>query len=131
MLRISKMTDYGTVIMRFLANQPAEKFTAKEIASQTKLAEPTVSKLLKTLSKNKLLLSHRGVNGGYSIVRTASEISIADIIGAIEGDIALTECGLQSETCALEACCANRNPWMKVNAVVKQTLQGISLQEFM
>ncbi len=130
MLRISKMADYAAMIMGYLAANPTAILTAKEIAAHTMLAEPTVSKLLKLLTNNGLLMSHRGASGGYSIKRAAEKISIAQIISAIEGNIAVTECALNNEICLLETTCASRSAWMKVNVIVKQALEKISLKEF-
>src|SRR3569623_983204 len=92
MLRVGKLTDYGTVVMTYLARDARGLHSANEIAAELGLALPTVSKLLKALVQNGLLASHRGVKGGYSLAMAPEDISVARIIAAIEGPIALTEC---------------------------------------
>ena len=90
MLRVGKLTDYGTVVMTYLAREPKQLHSANEMAAQLGLALPTVSKILKALVQNGLLVSHRGVKGGYSLALAPEAISVAQIIAAIEGPIALT-----------------------------------------
>src|SRR5918993_276859 len=91
-LRISKLTDYGTVILACLAGQPARLWTAAEVAECTRLALPTVSKLLKQLQRGGLVISTRGSHGGYQLARPASGITAAQILDALEGPVAITEC---------------------------------------
>ena len=94
MLRIRKLTDYGTVILAFLAANPREVHTAGEVAERTRLGVPTVSKLLKNLHRAGLVASTRGSHGGYELSRPAGEITAAAIVDAIEGPFALTEVSL-------------------------------------
>jgi len=127
MLRISKLTDYGTVVMAYLASHPETGHAATEIAEQTNIALPTVSKLLKLLARNKFLVAQRGAKGGYSLALPAKDISLAQIVHALEGDIALTTCGHQHGICAMETRCAIRNNWRLISDVIYETLSGISL----
>ena len=92
MIRITKQTDYGIVLLTHLAAHPDRHFNAPELAAEARLPLPMVSKILKLLAREGLLASHRGVKGGYSLARPAEEISMAEIIAALEGPIAITEC---------------------------------------
>lgn len=127
MLRISKLTDYGTVVMAFLARHPEEGYAAKEIAEQTRIGLPTVSKLLKLLAKSGLLIAQRGAKGGYSLATSPNNISLAQIVSALEGDIALTACGHGNGLCSVEAQCAIRSNWRTISEVIRETLDKISL----
>ena len=92
MIRITKQTDYGIVLLTYLAGHTERLFNAPELAAETHLPLPMVSKILKVLTREGMLASHRGVKGGYSLARLPEEISMAEIIAALEGPIALTEC---------------------------------------
>ena len=92
MIRLSKLTDYGLVLMSYVARSGGGLHTARGLAAESGLPLPTVSKVLKTLLQSGFLVSHRGINGGYNLARGAQEISVAEIIAALEGPIALTEC---------------------------------------
>lgn len=129
MLRISKLTDYGTLVMAFLADNPLIMHTAKDISFHIHLALPTVSKLLKLLAKGSLLQAHRGAKGGYSLARPALKISLAQIISAIEGDIGLTECSHHTNNCSVQTHCAMGNNWRTISDVLRDALQGISLAD--
>lgn len=129
MLRISKLTDYGTVVMAYLANHPNKDHAAKKIAEDTHIALPTVSKLLKLFTRNGLLVAQRGVKGGYSLALPAQKISLAEIISALEGDIALTECGRTKSLCAMEAQCSIRSNWRMISEAIRDTLNKISLAQ--
>ena len=85
MIRMTKLTDYASVLMTYFAKDPARPHNARDLASETHLPLPTVSKVLKSLARGGLLESHRGLNGGYALSRDASEISLADILTAMEG----------------------------------------------
>lgn len=127
MLRISKLTDYATVLLARLAREPGERFTAARLAAETRLASPTVSKLLKLLLHNGLLQSTRGQRGGYRLARPAQQISAADILDAIEGPLALTECSGQHSHCDLEASCRVGHAWQRASLAIRRSLQDITL----
>lgn len=129
MVRITKLTDYGMVIIAFMAEQPSRLFQAQEIAEYTQINSPTVSKLLKKLAKNKILASKRGSNGGYFLAATPEEITVADLVSALEGPIAMTECSLGHALCPTESLCSIRAPWLKINQVIVDTLQSIKLAD--
>lgn len=129
MLKISKLTDYSTVVMAYLAQYPEKMHNAKDISAETHIALPTVSKILKALTKNGLLLSHRGAHGGYSLANQAIKITIADIITAMEGKPGLTECSHNNTICALQPTCAISGNWQTISGIVYKTLEKISLQD--
>jgi FeS assembly SUF system regulator len=129
MLRISKLTDYGTVVLACLAATPGQRLTATEVAERTRLALPTVSKLLKSFHRAGLLTSARGVRGGYQLARPAAAISAAAIIDAIEGPVAITECSGQHSTCAHEVSCSTGSAWQRINGAIRRSLDEISLAQ--
>jgi len=129
--KISKMTDYGVVVMAQLAQATDAVVTAPDLASGAGLPAPTVAKILKRMTRGGLVTSHRGINGGYALSRPAEEISVADIIAALEGPVAVTACvdGATGEACTVENLCLIRGCWDRVNAAVKRTLGSMSLAE--
>lgn len=129
MLRITKMADYGALVMAYLANQPEFASNAKEIADKTRLAVPTVTKLLKLLTRSGLLISVRGSQGGYRLARSAQDISIIHIIDALDGNTALTECSQKTGLCSLESSCALQDNWKLITLTIRNTLQSISLND--
>ncbi|AGY58175.1 SUF system Fe-S cluster assembly regulator [Gloeobacter kilaueensis] len=130
MLRMTRQSDYGIVLISYLAARPERSFGAAELAAQTALPVPIVRKILKLLAKGALLVSHRGIKGGYSLARPASAISVADILTALEGPIALTECIEEAPGgCSHEALCPLRPKWQRINAVVHHALSSINLSQ--
>jgi FeS assembly SUF system regulator len=129
MIRITKQTDYGIVLLTHLAAHPDRQFAAPELAAETRLPLPMASKILKLLARDGLLASHRGVKGGYSLARAAEEISMAEIIVALEGPIAITECVSVESDCTHEALCPVRSNWRRINEAVRGALEGITLAE--
>ena len=126
MLRISRLADYATVIMRDMAVIDSG-ISGTEIAQNTAINLPTVRKLLKQLLKAGLLVSERGINGGYQLSKPADQISLANIVEAIDGPLALTECSLPTGKCAISTHCVNKDNWHVINQVVKDALSGVSL----
>jgi len=129
MIRITKQTDYGIVLLTYLAGHTERLFNAPELAAETHLPLPMVSKILKVLAREGMLASHRGVKGGYSLARLPEEISMAEIIAALEGPIALTECIEVSGDCSHESLCRVRSNWQRINQAVRGALEEISLAE--
>ena len=123
------MTDYGTVVMTHLARDPRELRSATEIAVELGLTLPTVSKILKALVQDGLLVSHRGAKGGYSLAISPERISVARIIAAIEGPIALTECSHTAGECDQEPQCSIRSNWQRINRAVHDALERVTLAE--
>ncbi|HKE95796.1 MAG TPA: SUF system Fe-S cluster assembly regulator [Povalibacter sp.] len=129
MLRISKLTDYGTVILAHLASQPERSLAAAEVAERTHIALPTVSKLLKTLQRAGLVSSTRGSLGGYQLARPASEITAAKILDALEGPFAITECSGQHSNCGIESNCQVGHVWQRVNGAIRRALNDVTLAQ--
>lgn len=129
MLRMSKLTDYGTVVMTYLARESNRLHAASEIAAQIQVSAPTVSKILKMLAREGLVISHRGSKGGYNLARQPRDISMVEIIDALEGPVGLTECGSSPGLCVQEASCSIRGNWQHINTAVRQALAGVTLAQ--
>jgi FeS assembly SUF system regulator len=130
MIRLTKQTDYGIVLLTHMAKQPGRVFNAPELAVENHLPAPMASKILKILARDGLLTSHRGVKGGYTLGRAAKEISLAAIVAALEGPIGLTECIDEvSGSCTCEPVCGVRDNWRRINLAVRRALESIDLEE--
>jgi FeS assembly SUF system regulator len=129
MLRMSKLTDYGTMVLAQLAANEGALSTAGQVADATHLGQPTVSKLLKSLVHAGLVVSARGVQGGYALARSASTISAAEIIDALEGPVAITECSSANGGCNLESYCRVGSAWQRVNHSIRRALEGVTLDD--
>lgn len=129
MFRITRLTDYGVLLMTQLAKDTNIVHNATDLADRAGVPLPTVSKILQILLHDNLLESVRGAGGGYRLTRKASDISVRDIIVALEGPIALTECNLESGNCEQESHCTTRGNWHMINQVVRQALSNISLED--
>ena len=130
MLHMSKLADYGAVIMAYIACGSERVLSAHKIALATGLELPTVSKVLKMLTQGKLLRSQRGPKGGYILARTAEDISVSEIIDIMEGHpIGLTECSSNPGICTRESICAVRANWQQISLVVRKVLGSITLAE--
>jgi FeS assembly SUF system regulator len=128
MLRISKMTDYAILVMVELARE-GEMLSAQSLADRIHVEVPTASKVLKLLAGGGLLESYRGANGGYRVGRRAEEISVAEVIAAIEGPIAMTECSVEAGLCSQEDNCDLRGNWQRISLAVARALSDVSLAE--
>ncbi|HEU0199163.1 MAG TPA: SUF system Fe-S cluster assembly regulator [Burkholderiaceae bacterium] len=129
MLRLSKLTDYGTVVMAHLARHPDRLHSAAEVAAEVGVGLPTASKILKMLAQANLVQSARGAKGGYALARPATQISMAEVIDAIEGPVGLTECSVLSGLCAQEKSCSIRGNWQRINQVIRRALTQMTLEE--
>lgn len=127
MLRISRLTDYATVILASLGD--GSLASAADIAERTHIGLPTVSKLLKELQHAGLLRSVRGAHGGYQLARPAALINAADIIDAVEGPVALTECAGGAGNCDIQTTCLVGNGWQRISRAIRRALQEVSLEE--
>lgn len=127
MLRITKIADYGFILLTHMANQGQEELhNAKDLSATIGIPLPTVSKVLKILTQGGILNSHQGSRGGYSLSRPATDISAVEIIEAVEGPVAITDCS------SIEGCernCQVSPSWQKVNGAINRTLQGLSLAD--
>jgi FeS assembly SUF system regulator len=131
MFRISKLTDYGTLILVFLATQDQDRClcSASEIAAGTHVAPPTTQKLLKVLAKTGLVDSVRGSDGGYRLARNPDSITTAQILDALEGPVAITECSTEDGVCELEPLCQVGGAWQKINGAIRLALTDITLAD--
>jgi len=130
MLRISKITDYGIVLLTELARgAPGGLHAARELSETVELPLPVVSKTLKALARRGLLVSHRGAKGGFRLAREPEQIAVAEVIDALEGPVGLTECSIASGECQREAICGVREPWQRINGVIVQALRQVTLAD--
>ncbi len=129
MVRISRLTDYATVLLAVLAIQPERVQTAAALAEKTHIAAPTVSKLLKQLQRSGLVVSTRGLHGGYQLSRPAAKISAAAILDALEGPVALTDCSVAQGQCDIEASCHVGHVWQRLNLAIRRSLFDVNLAQ--
>jgi FeS assembly SUF system regulator len=128
MLRVSKLADYATVVMVYLARAEVGLYSARDIALQTHLALPTVSKLLKRLTASALLLSVRGVTGGYRLARSAADITVAEILYSLDEPRGLTACSFNHSACVLQGVCQIQGNWQAISQAIDAALQSVSLE---
>jgi FeS assembly SUF system regulator len=129
MLRMGKLTDYATVVLAILAQDPARHRAAAELADSTRLSRPTVSKVLKGLQRAALVISSRGPQGGYRLARRPENITAAQILDVFEGPIAITECSGAASRCGIERQCRVGSGWQRVNAAIRRALDDVTLYE--
>ncbi len=130
MLRLSRMTDYAVVVLSQMATRQGDVMTAVDISDMTSLPQPTVAKVLKLLARHEVVESRRGTQGGYVLDRPSDAVSVAEIITAIDGPVALTACVDESEgNCAVESLCPMRGRWDLLNSAVQGAFEKVSLAE--
>jgi FeS assembly SUF system regulator len=130
MLRLSRLADYGVVLMSQMASSHDHLHNAQTMADATQLPLPTVSKVLSVLARAGLLTAIRGAKGGFKLARSASQISVAEIISALDGPVALTQCIERGPgSCEVEGICSTRRGWQTINGAVQRALEGVSLAE--
>lgn len=130
MLRVSKLTDYGTLVLTHMAGFPEHLFSVAELAQLLHLNAPTISKVLKALGRHALVTSVRGAHGGYALARPATQITVAQIIDALEDQpFGLTECSATTGSCDIEGDCRIRANWQRINTVVRRVLDDVSLSD--
>ncbi|MDD9891949.1 MAG: SUF system Fe-S cluster assembly regulator [Gammaproteobacteria bacterium] len=129
MLRIGKLTDYGVLLLTDMAAAPAQLRSATELAEKHHLGGATVAKVLKLLSKAGLLETVRGSGGGYRLCCGAEDVKVSDIIAALEGPIALTECSVHDGNCSIESDCGVRTHWQVINNAVHSALDKVTLAD--
>lgn len=127
MLKISRLTDYATAVVLFLQRDKGLQ-SSECIAQGVGLEIPTVSKVLKLLTKAQILNSIRGANGGYQMAKDVADVSLYDVITAIEGDTAITECTKTDSLCAQEQGCDTRSGWQQVNDEIKKILSNMTIK---
>jgi FeS assembly SUF system regulator len=126
---MSKLADYAALMLATMAERPSAHWTARELAAGTGIGRPTTSKLLKMLLRASLVSSRRGAHGGYSLARAPTAISAADVIEAIEGPLAMTECTLAPGLCDLEPTCPVSSQWQRLSVAVRRALAEITLAD--
>src|SRR5690554_761270 len=131
MLRVTRLTDYATVVLTVLAAEPGRVLSAAELAERAGLEAPTVSKLLKPLAQAGLLEAFRGAHGGYRLSRPAEDISLISIVEAMEGPLAMTECSLDDTSCGIASQCGARANWRRINDIVADALRSVSLAQML
>jgi FeS assembly SUF system regulator len=129
MLKMSRLTDYGTGVLAYLAGAGDRPHSSNEVAELTGLPVATVSKILKLLTRSGLVNSHRGAQGGYALARPAEHITAAEVLDALEGPVALTECSIEDSNCALESVCRVGTAWQRINIAIRRALDEVSLAE--
>lgn len=128
MLKLGKLTDYATVLLAAMAAAPERLYAAQELAQRTSVAAPTVAKLMKQLQQGGLVSSIRGARGGYRLLKVPAQVTVADVIRALEGPIALTDCAVHG-ACALEEGCGAKAPFRLINAAITQALEAVTLAD--
>lgn len=131
MLRVTRLTDYATVVLTVLAARPETVLSAAELAERAGLEPPTVSKVLRPLAQAGLLETFRGAHGGYRLARPARDISLIEIVEAMEGPLAMTECSLDEYLCGIAHQCSVRTNWRRINDVVAAALRDVSLAQML
>lgn len=132
MIRLTKKTDYGIVLLGQMINaEQGRVHNARDLAGLTGLPLPMVGKILKALVRGGLLVSHRGTKGGYRLARPAALIRVSDIIRALEGPIAITECiSTEGELqCCVQRPCPVRISWARINEAINDALDAVTLAD--
>ena len=129
MLRVTRLTDYATVVLTALAAEPEPVLSAAGLADRAGLEAPTVSKVLKPLAQAGLVEGFRGAHGGYRLTRPPGDITLLEIVEAMEGPIAMTECSLDQHVCGIASQCGVRANWRRINDVVAAALRDVSLAQ--
>ncbi len=130
MIRITRLTDYGIVLLSYIAKSPEWRvYNVRDLSNDTRLPLPTVSKILKALTRKGVLVSQRGSKGGFRLARKPEDITVVDIIAALDGPIAITDCSEHEGLCDFEPKCCVRGNWQKINRAVRDTLETITLAE--
>jgi FeS assembly SUF system regulator len=128
MLRLSKFADYGTQVMAYIAKDRVVH-SASEVSAALGIAVPTVSKILKMLVRENLVASSLGAKGGYMLARAPGDISIAEIINAMDGPISITECSSTTTSCERESTCSTRSNWQGINHIIHDALDKVNLAQ--
>ncbi len=131
MVILSKLADYGVIVVTHLAETAPSQVNAVHLAAETRLPQATVAKVLKLLARAGIVTAVRGAAGGYRLARRAHEISIAEVVSAIDGAMALTQCTGASGPCERLEYCSTRPHWHRINQAVERALDGIRIDELL
>jgi FeS assembly SUF system regulator len=130
MIRLSKLADYGIVMMTHLAREGSRQAATHDIALATHVPVAMASKILKLLARADLLVSRRGAHGGYELARSPRDITVAEVIEALDGPIAITSCVDHGPAdCVIESMCLARTNWQQINDAIRDALGGISVEQ--
>ena len=129
MIILSKLADYGVIVATRLAAEPGRQMTAAALAAEARLPRATVAKVLKALAHAGVVSGARGAAGGYRLARPATEISVAEVVAAIDGAIGLTQCTSHTPSCERSEFCPTRTPWQRINHAVGAALSAVRLAE--
>ncbi len=129
MIKISRLADYSFIILSYLAAYPNQLYSAAALAERTGIVLPTVSKILKLLNDSQIIQSSRGSNGGYLLAKEAGQLNLAEIIGAVDGKPALTECCQIENNCIHDMHCNLRSHWQFINKIINQVLSQFTLAD--
>ena len=129
MMRITNLADYALILSCQLAHSTEGLHSAVSLSETTGIPIPTVSKILGNLARNNILVSQRGLGGGFKLQRPATDVTVAQIIEAIDGPICLTSCVDDDFDCDFYKLCTMRPHWHSINNAVREALNGISLQQ--
>lgn len=132
MIKLSKLTDYAVVILGEMARDHGALMTSVTLSARTQLPEPTVAKVLKLLTKGEVITSTRGVNGGYLLEKSPDHITVASVITALDGPVALTACVEGGEgCCSYHEKCPMKGKWNPVNIAMREALERVTLTQMM
>ena len=131
MLRVTRLTDYATLLLTVLAASQRAVLSASQLAEQTRLELTTVSKVLKPLAQAGLIDGLRGVNGGYRLAREAAGIRLIDIVEAMEGPLEMTECSGEHSRCEHQPHCGLTTHWRRINDVIGDALRDVTLAQML
>ncbi|MDO5505703.1 MAG: SUF system Fe-S cluster assembly regulator [Pseudoxanthomonas suwonensis] len=129
MLRVTKLTDYATIALAELAMAGDVRLSAAELAERAGLEAPTVAKVLKPLAHAGILEGQRGAGGGYRLARAARDVLLIDIVEALEGPLAMTECIDDHGNCDIQHACGLRANWRRINDIVADALRAVTLAQ--
>jgi FeS assembly SUF system regulator len=129
MIILSKLADYGVIVATHLAAQPERQINAPVLATETRLPQATVAKVLKSLAHAGIVSALRGASGGYRLARPAREISVAEVVAAIDGEIGMTQCAIHEPHCERTDFCPTRPHWQRINLAISQALAAVTLAE--
>jgi FeS assembly SUF system regulator len=131
MIILSKLADYGVIVATHLAIGPERQVTASQVAAETRLPPATVAKVLKALAHAGVVIGARGAAGGYRLARPAEQISVAEVVAAIDGDIGVTQCSIHAPACERTKYCPTRPHWQRINAAVGEALSAVTLADML
>ena len=129
MLRVTRLTDYATVVLTVLASEPDRVWPTAELAARARLELTTVAKVLKPLAHAGLVAGFRGTNGGYRLAQPVANVSLIAIVEAMEGPLGMTDCSGGHSSCEHEAHCGLPTHWRRINDVIADALGAVTLAD--